>query len=55
MTASERDCMTVHEAEVAQPLEFIIIGNADRAAAEPDLGTNIQVEFGTTVCRLALE
>src|SRR5262245_60460271 len=55
MTGSERYCTTVHEIEVAQPLELVIIGNAGCVTAESDLGANIQVEFRTTLCRLALE
>ena len=48
-TATKRGCLTLHEVEIAQPLEFVVIRNASRATAETNLGANIQIEFRSTV------
>ena len=55
ITATQRGYMTLHEVEIAQPLQFVVIRNARRATTKTDLGSDIQVEFRATIYRLALE
>jgi len=55
MASAQRDGAALHEIEVAQSVKFVVISNAQRAAAETYLGANVQVYRRAAVRGFALK
>jgi len=44
-----------HQVEVAEAIEFVVVGNAGLAVAKADLGANVEIDLDPAVGRLAAE
>src|ERR1700684_1465120 len=51
MAGTQNRALFAYTAKIAQPVQFIVVGDAGRAIAKADLGANIEIDLRTAVGR----